>query len=177
MTRTSKMLLVSFCLVGLHSCQGQSDRKQGEVLKGKIDAVMDTYHKPTAKNGLYLEAKVDGAKWIADWMFVDPDPDKTFNVNAHKGGEGGSVISFYISSKIVNEKGSKNFSEMNPVQMVDEKHNMFEGNEGGYQITNVTDNWIEGNFHFTVKDEKTGQTRQVTEGFFRVSIPNKWKKP
>jgi hypothetical protein len=179
MTRIFQTLLISSCLIALYSCKGQDGKKQGEELKGKIDGIMDTYHKPTSKDGLYLEANVDGKKWTADWMFVDPDPNKSFNVNAHKGaadeGEGGPVISFYISSSVVKEKGSKNFSDMNQVQMFADD-NLLLGSDGSYQITNVTDNWIEGNFHFTAKDQKTSQTHEVTDGFFRVGMPDKWKK-
>jgi hypothetical protein len=177
MKRILQMLVASSFLIPLYSCQGQPGKQQGQELKNKIDAVMDVYHKPASKSGLYVEAKVDGEKWVADWLFTDPDPDKSFNVNGHKGPQdGGSVISFYISSRTVKEKGNKNFSEMNPVQMVDEKHNILTSNEGGYQITSVSGDWIEGNFHFTAKDIQTGKSEQVTDGFFRVSVPAKWKK-
>jgi len=179
MRRIFQTLLVSSCLVALYSCKGQDGKKQGEVLKTKVDAVMNTYHKPTSKDGLYLVASVNGKKWVSDWMFVDPDPSKSFNVNAHQGsegmGEGGPVISFYISSSVVKEKGSRNFSEQNQAQMFD-GNNLLVGSEGGYQITSVAGNWIEGNFHFTAKDPQTSQTSQVTDGFFRAAMPEKWKK-
>jgi hypothetical protein len=174
MTRTFQLLLFAFFLIGVQSCKGQSGKKQGEELQTKVNGIMDAYKHPTSKSGLYVEAKVDGEKWAADWMFIDPDPSNSINVNAHK--EDGAVISFYIGKTVIKEKGSHNFSESNPVQMFDNKSNLLSGKEGGYQITNVTDNWIEGNFHFTAKDESSGTTHQVTDGFFRVSIPESFKK-
>ena len=174
MTRTFQMVLILFFLISIQSCKGQSGKKQGEELKTKVDAMMDAYHKPTSKNELYVEAKVDGKQWVADWMFIDPDPSGSINVNAHKGDN--DVISFYIGKSVIKEKGNKNFSESNLVEMVDDKGNILSGNEGGYQITNVSDNWIEGNFHFTAKDGSSGTTHQVTDGFFRVSIPESFRK-
>jgi len=172
MTRTFKTLLAIFFLIGFQSCKSQSGKKQGEVLKNKIDAVMDAYKHPVSKDGLYTEANVDGKKWIADWMFVDPDPDNSINVNAHKDD---AVISFYIGKSIIKEKKNKNFSETDQVQMVDGKGNILAGSEGGYQITNVTDKWIEGNFHFIAKDISSGKTIQVSDGFFRVGMTDKFK--
>jgi len=173
MTRIFQMLVGLFFLVATQSCKSQSGKKQGEELQSKVNTVMDAYHKPTSKDGLYTEAKIDGDKWIADWMFVDPDPSGSFNVNAHKGDK--VVISFYIGKHDTKDKGSKNFSKNDQAQMFDEKGNILLGSEGGYQITNVTDNWIEGNFHFTAKDETSGTIHQVTDGFFRVKMPENWK--
>ncbi len=79
------MLLLLFSLAAIQSCKGQSGKKQGEALKSKVDAIMDAYHQRTSKNGLYAEAKIDGKNWAADWMFVDPDPGGSFNVNGHQG--------------------------------------------------------------------------------------------
>jgi|SRR5690242_3556066 Family of unknown function (DUF6252) len=174
MKRTFQMLLFALFLASMHSCKSQSGKKQAEVMKSKIDAVMGNYQKPTSKDALYAEAKVDGEKWVASWMFVDPDPGGSFNVNGHNGDK--SVISFYIGKTVVREKGSKNFSENNQAQMFDDEHNLLIGKEGAYQITNVNDTWIEGNFHFTAKDEASGKTHQVTDGFFRVPTPAKFKK-
>lgn len=174
MTRTIQMLLILFSFVAIQSCKGQSGKKQGEALKSKVDAIMDAYHQPTSKNGLYAEAKIDGKNWAADWMFVDPDPGGSFNVNGHQGDK--SVISFYIGKRTVQEKGSQNFSENNQAQMFDDASNLLIGKEGGYQITSFTDNWIEGNFHFTAKDGTSGQTHLLTDGFFRVPTPTKFKK-
>jgi hypothetical protein len=170
MRRIFAMLLVLFFLTALQSCKG---KKQAAEVVSKVNGVMDAYKHPTTKDGLYLEAKIDGEKWVADWMFIDPDPSGSINVNAHKGDEG--VISFYIGKTDIKEKRSSNFSENDQVQMVDDKGNILLGSEGGYQITNVTDNWIEGNFHFTAKDQKSGATHQVTDGSFRESIPESFK--
>jgi len=174
MKRTFQMLLFALFLTSMHSCKSQSGRKQAEVMKGKIDAVMGNYQKPTSKDALYAEAKVDGVTWVASWMFVDPDPGGSFNVNGHQGDK--SVISFYIDKKTVQEKASKNFSENNQAQMFDDASNLLIGKEGSYQITSFTDNWIEGNFHFTAKDETSGKTHFITDGFFRVPTPTKFKK-
>ena len=178
MTKILPILLLFFFLAGVQSSSAQSGKKQGEVLKAKIDAVMDPYHKPVSKSGLYLEAKIDGKKWMPEWMFVDPDPGKTFNVNAHQGtadAETQTVISFYISKETSKQKGSRNFSQNNILEFVYE-HNFFEGSDGGYQITSVNDNWIEGNFHTTAKEVKSGKSHQIADGFFRVHTPEKWKK-
>jgi uncharacterized protein DUF6252 len=174
MKRTFQMLLLTLFLASMHSCKSQSGKKQAEEMKGKIDAVMGNYQKPTSNGALYAEAKVDGEKWVASWMFVDPDPGGSFNVNGHDGDK--SVISFYIGKSTVQEKGTKNFSENNEAQMFDEEHNLLIGKEGSYQITSVNDKWIEGNFHFTAKDETSGKTHHVTDGFFRVPMPTKFKK-
>ena len=177
MTRTFQMLLFAFFLIGMQSCKGQSGKKQGEELQTKVNGIMDAYRHPTSKIGLYVEAKIDGEKWLADWMFIDPEPENSINVNAHQGEN--AVISFYIGRHAVKEKGSKNFSETDPVQLVDSKGNMLSSTEGEYQITNVTDKWIEGTFHFTakgIKDVSDGVTHQVTDGFFRISIAESFKK-
>lgn len=173
MTRQFKILFALFFLAGIQSCKEGGGKKQGEVLKNKVDAVMDAYKHPTSKEGLYTEAKVDGKEWKADWMFVDPDPDNSINVNAHNDD---AVISFYIGKNTIKKKETENFSEGNQAQMFDGNGNILIGAEGGYQITNVTDSWIEGNFHFTAKDNSSGKTMQVTDGFFRVSIPDKFKE-
>jgi len=143
-------------------------------LQSKVDAVMDNYKHATSKDGLYLEATIDGEKWVADWMFIDPDPSGSINVNAHKGEK--DVISFYIGKTTIKEKGNKNFSENNQAQMFDGKGNILIGNEGGYQITKVTDDWIEGTFNFTATDQNSETTHKVTDGFFRESIPESFKK-
>ena len=173
MTRTFQMLGILFLLISIQSCSGQSGKKQGEELKTKVDAVMDAYHKPTSKSGLYAEAKIDGEKWAADWMFVDPDPDRTVEVNAHRGDK--EVIVFDFGKKIAKEKGTKTFSKITTAQMFDKNGNVLMSTDGECQVTNVTDEWIEGNFHFTFKDDASGTTHQVTDGLFRVAMPKKWK--
>ena len=174
MKKTFQMLLLSVLLVSMYSCKSQSGKKQGEALKSKVDAVMSTYQKPTSKDALYAEAKVDGEKWVASWMFIDPDPGGSFNINGHQGDK--SVMSFYIGKRTAWEKGGENFSENNQAQMFDEENNLLIGREGGYQITSFSDNWIEGNFHFIAKDAASGKTHQVTDGFFRVPTPTRFKK-
>ena len=174
MTRAIQMLAIVFFLIAIQSCKGQSGKKQGEALKSKVDAVMDAYHKPTSKNGLYAEAKIDGKNWAADWMFVDPDPDRTVEVNAHRGEK--EVIVFDFGKKVAKEKGSKTFGKIQTAQMFDGDDHILMSTEGECQVTNVTDDWIEGNFHFAFKDESSGTTHQVTDGFFRVKMPEKWKK-
>src|SRR5690349_17787887 len=109
MTRTFQMIVLIIFLMGMQDCKSQSGKKQGQELQAKINDVMDTYKHPTSKNGLYVEAKIDGEKWLADWMFIDPEPDNSINVNAHKAE--GAVISFYVGKSVIKEKGSKNFSE------------------------------------------------------------------
>lgn len=173
MTRTFQLLLILFFLIGIQSCKGQSGKKQGEELKTKVDAIMDAYHKPTSKSGLYTEAKIDGKQWVADWMFVDPDPDRTVEVNAHRGEK--EVIVFDFGKKVAKEKGSKQFGKIQTAQMFDEQGNICMSTEGECQVTNVTNDWIEGNFHFTVKNDESGTTHQITDGFFRVAMPKKWK--
>jgi len=168
------MLPILFFVISIQSCKGQSGKKQGEELKTKVDAIMDTYKHPTSKSGLYTEAKIDGKPWAADWMFIDPEPDNSINVNAHQGEK--YVISFYIGRHVIKDKGSKNFSQLDQAQMFDDNSHLLLGSEGAYQITSVTDKWIEGNFHFTAKDESSGTTHVVTDGFFRVSIPESFKK-
>src|SRR5438046_1605548 len=168
-----KSITIYIALIISVACNSQT-KKQAQEYKDRVDAVMDPYKHPTTKDGLYLEAKVDGKKWIADWMFIDPDPSGSINVNAHKTDH--AVMSFYIGKTIIKEKGSKNFSQWDPVQMVDDDGNILTGYEGGYQITKVTDSWIEGNFHFTVKDQSSAATHKITDGFFRESIPEKFKK-
>src|SRR5437773_2279123 len=128
MTTTLKILSLIFFLVAIQSSKGQSGKKQGEELKNKIDAVVDPYKKPTSKNGLYLEAKVDGRKWVADWMFVDPDPSGSIAVTGHQGDK--AVINIWIGTNTIKEKGTKNFSERNQAQMVDDKGNILTGSEG-----------------------------------------------
>ena len=167
------MLMILFVLIGIQSCKGQSGKKQGEELQSKVNAVMDTYHQPTSKNGLYAEAKLDGEKWTADWMFVDPDPDRTVEVNAHKGDK--EVIVFDFGKKVAKEKGTKSFGQNQTAQMFDKDGHVLMSTEGECQVTNVTGDWIEGNFHFTFKDASSGTTHQVTDGFFRVAMPKKWK--
>jgi hypothetical protein len=173
MTTTLRTTLCLISLVAAVVCHGQDGRTQGQILKNKIDSVLENYKKPASKDGVFLEATVDGTKWAADWMYVDPDPSKTFDVNGHKGDV--SVIDFSIGKSVVKSKGTKNFTELSGVQMMDDNHDMFDGSEGAYQITNVTDTWIEGTFHVTVKNVKTGKMHQISDGHFRVKLPEKWK--
>jgi len=184
MKRTFQMLLVLVILIGVQSCKGQSGKKQAEELQNKINGVMDAYHKPTSKSALYLEAKVDGKPWVADWMFIDPEPNKSFNVNAHKGDmetlsshpEKNATLSFYITKDDVKGKGSRKFSENSNQLQFFEHENIMMGSEGEYHITNATAQWIEGTFQCKVKGLESGTIHQITDGFFRVSTPEKWKK-
>src|ERR1051326_5790003 len=127
MKKIFQLLIVLFLLTGIQSCKG---KKQAQDLQSKVNGIMDSYKHPTSKNGLYVEAKIDGARWVADWMFIDPDPSGSINVKAHKGEA--AVISFWIGKHEIKEKGSEAFTENNQAQMFDDKGNILLGKEGSY---------------------------------------------
>ena len=85
------------------------------------------------------------------------------------------LYNYPFREKIAKEKGTKTFSKITTAQMFDKNGNVLMSTDGECQVTNVTDEWIEGNFHFTFKDDASGTTHQVTDGLFRVAMPKKWK--
>jgi len=49
----------------------------------------------------------------------------------------------------------------------------WDGRKGEMEITKVENDWAEGKFFFTATTSTTNKTKEVTDGFFRISLNNK----
>ncbi len=170
-----KQILSLFILsIMLFSCGNSSQDKTVNDAKEVASGIkaMQPGGIPTTDGGWTMTATIDGKSWKAS-SIVSPD-----RAGVIVGDNGGESISLPYYDK-------RNFLA-NKVKKIGEGHELIEmrlnddvalwtATKGQVEITKVDDQWAEGKFSFTAKGFETDKTKEVTDGFFRISIANPQK--
>ncbi len=147
-----------FCLSACNSQPGARD--QAVALKNAITAARPGTI-PTKSGGWTMTAKINGKPWAAVSLMPPQAAHRII----------GYVGDAYIGLPYHYKMGEKSiFGEGNAVDLsIADDPNFYGGRTGSMEITKVTDEWIEGIFHFTANNNGKGKTFEVTDGFFRFA--------
>ncbi len=90
-----------------------------------------------------------------------------------RGEKDGDNITFQLWKQGIEVGKKRPFSDGNSAGIfLAENPGLSNGQSGEVVVTKYDDQWLEGNFHFTVTN-KSGKEIQVTDGFFRVASVQK----
>jgi hypothetical protein len=161
-----KSTIVISSLILLTACKSQT-QKDAQQYHDAVTSVVDSYKKPTSKDGLFLSASVNGKEWIASKMLLDND-DSHPVVQAYN--EDNEVMLFYLNTRMSKGK-AQDMQSNGQYNDKEDALTMLTSTDGERTITNMNDKWIEGTFHFTAADEQKTKKVEITNGFFRIPKP------
>ena len=161
-----KSTIIISGLILLTACKSQT-QKDAEKYQNAVNSVVDSYKKPTSKDGLYLSANVNGKEWIASKMLLDMD-DSHPVVQAYN--QDNEVMLFYLNRRMSKGK-AQDMQSSGQYNDKEDALSMLTSTEGEKTITNMDDKWIEGTFHFTASNDQKTKKVEITNGFFRIPKP------
>jgi hypothetical protein len=149
----------------LSSCGGSAQNKAIEDQKEaqKVIEASEPGHIPAKEGEWTMTAKIDGKEWTASSFFP-----LDFQGKIHGFYKEESISLPYDRSYI--KVGKKiQFGEIY-VALLFTDDAIWDAKNGGMEITKVENDWAEGKFFFTATTSTTGKTKEVTDGFFRISM-------
>ncbi|MGY0039296.1 DUF6252 family protein [Pedobacter sp. NJ-S-72] len=121
----------------------------------------------TAKDGYWMNAKIEGKEWIASAM-LPADKSSSIRVQGENNGES---IGFYISMRGVTSGKHIIFSDNKGADlMINDEIGIWGGRKGEVVITKINNTILEGTFSFTANSSQTSKLIQVTGGTFRLPL-------
>lgn len=167
MKQTIAILIMA---VILSSC-GSSDQDKALVQAKEVQAAIKKNVPgtiPTSAEGMMMRAKLGGKEWTALSMMP---PEAAGRIIGYNNGEYIGLPydkrNLIPGKKIVFEEGDAADLATN------DEIGMWGGRKGEMEITKVDDKWAEGKFFFTGSTSRSGETIEVSDGFFRIPIENK----
>ncbi|HEY8690316.1 MAG TPA: hypothetical protein VIM07_13855 [Chitinophagaceae bacterium] len=125
---------------------------------------------PTSESGITLTAKIDGKEWKATAMMP---PDRAGLIVGENNGESISLPYYDRRNFLASDKQKLGDGHGLAEIRLNDDVALWTGTKGEMELTKVDDNWAEGKFSFTAKGFNTDKTKEVTDGFFRISLSNK----
>lgn len=121
---------------------------------------------PTTQGGWTMTAKINGKEWSAN-SIISPDA-----AGRIAGDNGTIAISLPYDRRYILVGEKTTFSNNNAVDLIlpSDDGGILGGYSGEMEITKVNNEWAEGIFHFTASDTGTIKEKEVTDGFFRISM-------
>jgi hypothetical protein len=154
-------------------CKNKSNSGATELAKDIQSAVKE--HTPGAEavsaTGFYMKAKIDGKEWVAAYMI--PDESATSSYKMVHGENGATYMNFQLWRRGIETGKSIAFDDEHVANLsVADVEGFWGGKKGDVKITSMDEQWIEGEFAFDATSSSSDKTIHVTEGRFRVRIPN-----
>ena len=166
--KQKKSLLIAAAFVFLFSCNSENNNA---VTKAKEIQNMVKQNSPgsipTAKDGITLTAKIDGKEWKATAMMP---PDRAGVILGENSGESISLPYYDRHNFLASDKQKLCEGHGLAEMRLNDDVGLWTGTKGEMELTKVDDNWAEGRFSFTAKGFQTDKTKEVTDGFFRISL-------
>jgi len=166
-----KRTLLIMSITGiLYSCGGTAQNKAIEDQKeaNKVTAASDPGRIPAKAGEWTMTAKIDGKDWAANsFMHLD------FQDKIHGFYNEESISLPYDKSYM--KVGKKIIFGDNLVALLfpSDDDGIWDGKKGEMEITKVDADWAEGKFFFTATTSTSAKTKEVTDGFFRISLTGK----
>jgi hypothetical protein len=159
MKQTISILLISAML---SSCVNSNQDKAMEQAK-QIQSSIQSGTTATTAGGYTMTAKLDGKEWNAASIMP---PDAAGRIVGYNDGE---YIGLPYDKRYFTTGKKITFSEDEAADLSTHGDpGMYGGKRGEMEITKVDDNWVEGKFFFTGSTDRSGETVEVTDGFFRI---------
>lgn len=156
-------IALACCLLG--ACHSPA-QQQAQQTAAAINDAMQTYGPPqvaTSNGGYAMTAVIAGKPWNATSMMAFNESNDTY-VN----GTGGDVrMSFQIDRERPALGKERPLGEAHAVDLTVGDRS-WQAISGGYTLTRVDDEVVEGRMHFTAQAFQSSDTLEVTDGFFRV---------
>ena len=160
------LLIASLPLLLLASCDsGQSD---AEKLATQIESAAKQTRPGTVatqQNGWTLKAKINGKEWTADAMMP---PDVAGRIIGYLDKEY-IGLPYNRQYLVVGKRialGENDAADLS----TNDKISMWASRKGEMQITTINGDWAEGTFYFTGGSSRSAEIKEVTDGFFRISL-------
>jgi hypothetical protein len=165
MRSVSLFVVLLFCLYACKNKTATDVHQQAKATKEAIDNFSPGME-PTAENGYYMKATVDGKEWIAAGMIHDEGGNSSFK---QVRGENGDIALGFQLWKQGTKTGEKRPFRDDYAADLSTADEFLRGIDGELAITKADDIWIEGIFHFKATSTMSDKKMEVTNGFFRVS--------
>ena len=162
-------LIISITCI-LFSCGDGAQSKAMEDQKKALAITEASESGPIpAKEGEWtMTVKIDGKAWSASSFFALDFQDRIHGLDKE-----GSISLPYDQRQM--KVGGKIIFGEDKVALLfpSDDDAIWDGRKGEMEVTKVENEWVEGKFFFTATTSKTEKTREVTEGFFRISLAGK----
>ena len=124
----------------------------------------------TTEGGWTMTANIDGKKWKASSIM---SPERAGRILGENNGESISLPYYDKRNFLALMKrklgGNHSLAEMR----LNDDVVLWTAKLGEMEITKVDDKWAEGTFSFIASGFETEKTKEVKDGFFRISIAEK----
>lgn len=164
MKRAFLILCISYTLF---SCGGSSQNKAMEDQKeaNKVTAASDPGRIPAKEGEWTMTAKIDGKAWAASSFFQLDFQDRIHGFYKEES------ISLPYDNRQMKVGGKITFGDDHVALLFPgDDDAIWDGKKGAMEVTKVENKWAEGKFFFTASSSANGKTKEVTEGFFRISL-------
>lgn len=162
MKQAASILAISLVVTMLlASCDNDNQNKAKQVQSAIKQNTPGSV--PTTADGYAMNAKVNGKAWVAGSMMP---PDAAGRIIGYNEGEY-IGLPYDKRNLIAGEKITFSENEVADLSINDDP-GMYGGRKGEMEITQVSDNWVEGKFFFTGSTNSSVKTIEVTDGFFRI---------
>jgi hypothetical protein len=156
--------MLSSCNSGTQS-KAMEDQKEANKVTA---ATLDQNHIPAEAGGWTMTAKIDGKEWAASSFFKIDFQDRIHGFYKEE-----ESISLPYDIRQIKVGGKITFGEDHVALLFPTDDLIWDGKKGEMEITKVDNDWAEGKFFFTATTSSTTKTKEVTDGFFRISTTKK----
>ncbi len=155
------------------SCKSKTaslDSGDAKALAAAIKGMQPGGGNATTDGGWTMTAKIDGKAWKASSIM---SPERAGRILGENNVESISLPYYDKRNFLALMKrkfgGNHSMAEMR----LNDDVVLWTTKSGEMEITKVDDKWAEGKFSFTASGFETEKTKEVTDGFFRISIAEK----
>ena len=119
----------------------------------------------------YIKCTISSKPWNATKVIPDKYVSEIVQL---QGTDGKTTLWLQLNKPATGKTDVLMATDLN--NWTDEHFNMYMIQTGKTVITKMNDTWIEGNFSFTARDNRSLKQIEVTDGTFRVPNPASFKK-
>ena len=154
----------------LFSCGSSTQNKaiEDQKLAQKIIEASEPGRIPAKEGGWTMTAKIDGKEWSASSFFQIDFQDRIHGFYKEES------ISLPYDKRQMKAGGKIIFGDDHVALLFPNDDAIWDGRKGEMEITKVENDWAEGRFFFTAITSTTAKTKEVTDGFFRISLDPKY---
>jgi hypothetical protein len=164
-TVTLLSLAVGLTLFSCNSAQNDAGKQAQEIQAAVKKATPGSI--PTSADGYSMKAKINGKDWIAEDMIIYEKAGRIIGEN------NGESISLPYERRYLTPGEKIKFKNHAADIFMNDEVGIWGGTDGELEIVKMDKGSAEGKFFITATANETDKTLKITEGTFRILLPDK----